>query len=167
MIDVMQRLAEVRRTMPEQRLYALVDGAQYRSRHGEPLSPRPGFCGLFAETPDASLAHAGPWLVDAELASDAAIVQTAALEREASAVSWLIAPLDLRGLAQLLRLNLHAELPDRRTALLRFWDPRVLVALAQLLDPAQRVAFFGHVHEWHLLNQGQRVWIGRAHAQAQ
>lgn len=47
-----------------------------------------------------------------------------------------------------------------------FWDPRVLVNLAEVLEPAQRETFFTHIHEWHLLHKGQRVWVGRQHAQA-
>jgi hypothetical protein len=62
-------------------------------------------------------------------------------------------------------LRLYA-LPDGRSALLRFWDPRVLVNLARTLDGAQREEFFGHIHEWHLLDAGRRMWIGRQHAEA-
>ena len=41
-------------------------------------------------------------------------------------------------LGQLLQLRLDVNLPDGRSALLRFWDPRVLVNLARTLDGAQR-----------------------------
>ena len=90
----------------------------------------------------------------------------AALEQTSPAVTWLIAQQNLDGLAQLLQLNLDTELPDGRTALLRFWDPRVLFNLAELLEPGQREMFFAHIHEWHLLHKGQRTWIGRPLAQA-
>ncbi len=60
-----------------------------------------------------------------------------------------------------MQLRLNTRLPDGRTALLRFWDPRVLVSLAQLLDEVQRVEFFAHIEEWHLLDNGKRAWIGR------
>jgi hypothetical protein len=165
-IDVVERLAQLRQSMPALRLYALVDGAQYRARLGEPLAAQDGFAPLFAGTPDAALAHAGPWLLDAEQAGDALLDALAGLERIAPAVTWLIAPQTIDGLAQLLQLNLDTELPDGRTALLRFWDPRVLVSLAEVLDPGQREQFFAHIHEWHLLHKGQRTWIGRPHAQA-
>ena len=59
------------------------------------------------------------------------------------------------------------QLPDGRVALLRFWDPRVLVSLAEVLGPEQSAAFFAHIHEWHLLNNQQRVWIGRQDAPTQ
>ncbi|OEZ48580.1 hypothetical protein JAB1_31900 [Janthinobacterium sp. MP5059B] len=166
-IDVVARLAQLQQSTPALRLYALVDGAQYRTQIGTSLTTREGCHSLFAGTPDAALAHAGPWLVDAEQASDALFDALVSLEHAAPAVTWLIAPQTITGLAQLLQLNLDTALPDGRTALLRFWDPRVLISLAELLEPGQREVFFGHIHEWHLLHQGQRTWIGRQHAQAQ
>lgn len=153
--------------MPALRLYALVDGAQYSAQLGTPLTRQTGHYPLFVGTPDAALAHAGPWLVDVALADDALIEVLAALEQALPSVTWLIAPQSLDSLAQLLQLNLDIELPDGRAALLRFWDPRVLFNLAELLDSEQRESFFAHVEEWHLLHQGQRTWIGGPLAQAQ
>lgn len=166
-IDVVVRLAQLRQTMPALRLYALVDGAQYQTHRGGPLQGHAGLYALFSGTPDAGLAHAGPWLVDAEQAGNALTADLAELEKQAPAVTWLLAMQDLAGLAQLLQLNLDTRLPDGRTALLRFWDPRVLVTLAELLGPEQRETFFAHIHEWHLLHNEQRAWIGRQHADAQ
>lgn len=166
-IDVVTRLVQLHLTTPALRLYALVDGAQYRAQLGTSLTTREGCHSLFTGTPDAALAHAGPWLVDAEQAGDALLEALASLEQALPAVTWLIAPQNIAGLAQLLQLNLDTVLPDGRTALLRFWDPRVLVSLAEVLEPGQREKFFGYIHEWHLLHRGQRTWIGRRHAQAQ
>lgn len=166
-MHLVARLAQLHESHPALRLYALVDGAQYSAQFGKSLMAHAGLYPLFAGTPDAALAHAGPWLVDVELADSALIAVLAALEHTAPAVTWLIAQQDLDGLAQLLQLRLDTELPDGRTALLRFWDPRVLFNLAELLDPAQRETFFAHIQEWHLMHNGQRTWIGRQLAQAQ
>lgn len=166
-VDVLQRLSKLREEVPALRLYALVDGVQYQENRTKPLTAQAGLQALFEGTEDAALSHAGPWLVDAEHAGEAFTADLAKLEHEAPAVSWLIAPQDLGGLAQLLQLNLDTRLPDGRTALLRFWDPRVLVTLAEMMDAGQREAFFAHIHEWHLLHNGQRAWIGRQHAGAQ
>jgi hypothetical protein len=121
---------------------------------------------LFADTPDAALCHAGPWLVDAARVEAPFVDELTTLEREVPSLTWLISSQDLDGLAQLLQLRLDVRLPDGRSALLRFWDPRVLANLAQTLDGVQREEFFGHIHEWHLLHEGRRVWIGRQHADA-
>ena len=166
MLDVQSRWEQLHNTMPALRLYALVDGVQYQTQLCKRFQPGSGLFPLFAGTPDAALAHAGPWLVDAALAGEAMVAELATLERDAPSLSWLIAPQDLDGLGQLLQLRLDVSLPDGRSALLRFWDPRVLVNLARTLDGPQREEFFGHIHEWHLLHEGQRVWIGRQHADA-
>lgn len=146
------------------RLYSLVDGVQYRAYFGKPCAAQMGCRSLFAGTPDAVLDHAGPWLVDVEQTDSVLVDALTTLEQAAPAVTWLIAPQTLDGLAQLLQLNLNTALPDGRIALLRFWDPRVLVNLAAMLEQDQREMFFGHIHEWHLLHNGQRAWIGRQHA---
>ena len=102
-----------------------------------------------------------PWLLAVEKLSPALLEQISRLEAIAPAVSWIIGPQDLQGLAQLLRLCMQMGLPDGRTALLRFWDPRVLAAAARDLKAAQRHTLFGHLFEWHLLLDGRRVHIGR------
>ena len=160
-LDVNQRLAELRQSFAALRLYALVDGVQYQQHRGERLTAQAGYRPLFAGTLDEPLAHAGPWLVDAATVGDEQTDDLAQLEREVPAVTWLIASQDLEGLAQLLQLQMDTLLPDGRTALLRFWDPRVLINLAQLLDEAQRSEFFSYIEEWHLLHNGKRAWIGR------
>jgi hypothetical protein len=166
-LDVGERLTQLRQGMPALRLYALVDGAQYQTCRGEPLEPHTGLYPLFSGTPDAALAHAGPWLVDVDQLEEAFTATLARLEKQAPAVTWLIAVQDLQGLGQLLQLNIDMQLPDGRVAMLRFWDPRVLVSLAEVLGPEQSAAFFAHIHEWHLLHNQKRVWIGRQDAHAQ
>jgi len=165
-LDVVKRLTQLRTALPSLRLYALVDGIQYENQRGERLEDRPGFVSLFRGTPDGPLAHAGPWLVDVEDVGDTLASDLASLEREALAVSWLISEADLVGLAQLLQLHLDVRLPDGSVALLRFWDPRVLASLANVLDPQQRSTLFAYIQEWHLLHDGQRAFIGRKHVEA-
>lgn len=130
-IDVKQRFNELRESLPELRLYALVDGAQYHQHRSIWLSPMAGKRALFEYTQDAPLAHAGPWLVDVEQFDAGGATDLSSLEDIAPVVTWLIAPQDLNGLAQMLYLLIDARLPDGRIAILRFWDPRVLAGLAQ------------------------------------
>ncbi|MEQ6352784.1 DUF4123 domain-containing protein [Ralstonia pseudosolanacearum] len=165
-LDVAERLAQLHARNPALRLYGLVDGLQYEIHRGERLDDRQGFASLFHGTPDSALAHAGPWLFDVDAAGNGVTADMARLEREAPSVTWLISGTDLHGLAQLLRLQLDARLPDGRIALVRFWDPRVLADLVNVLSPNQRETFFAHIHEWHLLRNGERVHIGRARADA-
>jgi hypothetical protein len=165
--DVWARFEGLRATRPELRLYALVDGFRYEEpEEGPTLEQGAATRALFVGTPDAALAFAGPWLVDIERVESELVKRLSALEQQAPAVTWLITPMGLEGLALLLQLKLDARLPDGRTALVRFWDPRILAVLAEQLGPGQREEFFGHITEWHLLHEGQRVWIGRHLANA-
>ncbi|MBB5018305.1 hypothetical protein HNQ59_001593 [Chitinivorax tropicus] len=159
--DVLQRLQSLQTQRPYLFLYALVDGAQYQTEFNQPLAPRPGHIALFDGTPDAPLAHAGPWLIDPQQLDESERAELIHFEQATPGIIWLIALADLHGLADLLRLRMDARLPDGRKALLRFWDPRVLTGLVNILQPAQRETLFGEIEEWHFMHQGQRVWIGR------
>lgn len=161
--DVQGRFERLQAVMPELRLYALVDGVQYQARFDKRLQASTGLYGLFAGTSDAALSHAGPWLVDVAMCGDL-FNELIALEVEKPSVSWLVGPQDLVGLAQLLQLRMDARLPDGRSVLLRFWDPRVLRMLVRTLDDDQRNEFFSHIHEWLFLHEGQRLRIGRPDA---
>lgn len=166
-MDVLDRYSQLRARLQTLNLYALVDGALYQQRRDRQLEHLPGVViALFSGTADDALAHAGPWLVDATQVSEVVLRDLISLETTAPAVTWLIAEADLTGLSQLLQLRLDVKLPDGRTALLRFWDPRVLAALFQLMAGDQRAEFFGHIHEWHFMDEGRRVWIGSQHADA-
>lgn len=165
--DVIERFNQLQLEVSSFRLFALVDGIKYQSFNGRHCTRSEGFHSLFEGTADAILAHAGPWLIDTGGADDETIESLVQLELAEPAVTWLISAQSVLGLVQMLQLNLDAKLPDGRVALIRFWDPRVLVNVAQVLDGAQREMFFAHIHEWHLLHNGQRTWIGRPNATAQ
>jgi Domain of unknown function (DUF4123) len=163
-MDVLDRYRQLLQQQTHLRLYALVDGLQYELHQQLRIESNQGYNqALFQGTEDAPLAHAGPWLFD--LTENTADIETfAQLERNQPAVSWLITSLDLSGLADLLRLKLHAELPDGNQALLRFYDPRVLVNLYNIMDTSQKAAFFQFIDEWHFAHNGQRFWTGRTNA---
>lgn len=160
MRDVQDRYLRLLERRRELRLYALIDGYQYEQHCGQRIARSPANRALFVGTEDEPLAHAGPWLYDIDQCPQA-IEEFAALEQAKPAVSWLITPIDLEGLAQLLQLRLDAELPDGRKALVRFYDPRVLGNLFKVMDGQQCAEFFQLIDEWHFLIDGRRVWMGR------
>jgi Domain of unknown function (DUF4123) len=163
-MDVLDRYRQLLQQQTHLRLYALVDGLQYELANNARIEPDQGYNeALFNGTEDEPLAHAGPWLFDLTY-NQIDLPDLAQLELTNPAVSWLITPLDLPGLADVLRLKLHAELPNGDQALLRFYDPRVLVNLYNVMDAAQKTAFFQFIDEWHFSRNGQRVWTGRANA---
>lgn len=71
MLDVQSRWRQLQNTSPELGWYALVDGVQYQSHLCKRLRAGSDRFSLFAGTPDAALAHAGPWLIAASNRTDA------------------------------------------------------------------------------------------------
>lgn len=145
-------------------LHVLVDGFQYAEMNfSVRLAEQPYASSLFAGTEEESLMDDGPWLLAVERQSYAFCRQLIALERSRPAVSWIYAAFDTAVLAAQLQARLNMRLPDGRSALVRFWDPRVLGILARRLDEAQRMDFFHAIREWHFLLDGRPVHIGRDH----
>lgn len=163
--DIQQRLGQLRSTMPQLRLYALVDGFHYQAHYEKALKEDLHVCGLFLGTVDAHLAPSGPWLLDAEDAPADLHDNVTQLEARSPAVSWLISSMDLDEMAATLRARVQVMLPDGRQALLRLWDPRALANAARDFDEAQRSYLFDGITEWLFFMDGRRVRIGRHHAQ--
>lgn len=162
---LLERLATLRQTNAAVQLYAVVDGLQYEEHTGRRLSRESKQrIALFDGTPDQALAHAGPWLVDpfaAPQEEQAALISTLDdLDRARPSVVWLMTDRLMVLLWRELTQRLEAKTADGKPALLRWYDPRVLASLAQVLEPDQREMFFG-LGEWHFFYQGRRARIGR------
>jgi len=130
------------------RLYALVDGLLYKEIGGCLPDRSPACIGLFDGTPDASLADAGPWLIDYEFAPAAVRHTLGVMAAGPSGVSWLISAYVTGALADHLRANLDVRLPDGRLALLRFYDARLMPAIAAAMEFTQRMQFFVVAYDW-------------------
>jgi Domain of unknown function (DUF4123) len=131
------------------RLYALVDALLYAQAPASPMLERSAACvALFDGTADASLADAGPWLIDVDPAPIAVRRRLLELAAGAEGVSWLISAYPFRGLAQELRERLDVRMPDGRMALLRFYDARVVGDIARLLSFSQRTELFVPTFDW-------------------
>lgn len=164
MAKIIERFKALQQTEETLGLYALVDGYQFERHTGQRLRYQRGANRpILMGTADAPLAHAGPWLIDVAQVPDQ-IAQLETLEETLPSVSWLITSVDLEGLSQLLQLKLHAELPDGRKAMLRFYDPRVLGNLFHTMNHDQRGEFFRFIVEWHFHYKGQGVVVGSRHA---
>lgn len=75
--------------MPEQHLYALVDGAQYQIQRYKRLLAGTGLFPLFKGTPDAALSHAGPWLVDVANVAESFVEELTRVTGFPSGLEWL------------------------------------------------------------------------------
>ncbi|KVD29878.1 hypothetical protein WI84_27060 [Burkholderia ubonensis] len=159
-VTVVERFRTIpNRRFDAMRIYALVDGLQYQQHTGQQLEPLDDIAvSLFAGTTDIALAHAGPWLVYTKEAQGR-VAELDALEAARPGVVWLFASADLEVLAGKLRPHLSVRLPNSQSAMLRFWDPRVLHALNQSLQSKQERALFSAAREWLYLNEGQRLHI--------
>ncbi|WP_186239583.1 DUF4123 domain-containing protein [Burkholderia gladioli] len=140
------------------RLYALVDGLLYADQAGVPQRSQASVA-LFDQTPDASLADAGPWLFDYELAGGATRAGLASMAAGADGVSWLISAYRIDALADELRRRLDARLPDGRTALLRFYDARIMPDIAAMMEVSQRMQFFVVVFDWLVERDGRLTGV--------
>ena len=130
-------------------LYALVDGLLYAdAADSSSLQRSQSAAALFDSTPDASLADAGPWLVDYERASGNTRRTLSAMAGSSTGVSWLISAYPIESLADELRHRLDIRLPDGRTALLRFYDARIMADVASLMEFTQRMQFFVPTFNW-------------------
>lgn len=130
-------------------MYATLDLANLR-RAAAPALARlkngGALCLLGDQRPEAELAS--PWLVPVSQAHAALLPWTIDLATRHSAVTWISSALPLPALASRLGQRADVLLPDGERALLRFFDPRVLPALHQTLDDAQRRAFFSLGTAW-------------------
>ncbi len=163
MHELGNRLESLRNRVPGLNLFALVDGLQYEQHTGRRLSRSPGFSlALFDGTPDAVLAHAGPWLLNVEQAAPELVATLYELEAAMPAVVWLIASRSMLTLGMALTNRLEVTMPDGRAGMMRFYDPRTLKALVSTLDNEQRQEFFGCAEEWHILIDGRRARLGGA-----
>jgi hypothetical protein len=157
--SVNEQLRQYRKRYYSGHVLVLVDGLQYEQQTGRQLAPEDDMVvSLFAGTKDIALAHAGPWLIDPKTARDR-VVDLGELEQARPGVIWLISSDSLERQAEKLRPHLNTRLPNGRSALLRFWDPRVLHALNAVCQDKTARALFGTAEAWQYLNEGQRFTI--------
>ena len=77
--------------------------------------------------------------------------------RYANCFSLLCSDLTLSDLVQALRQRTQAELPDRMSVLLRYFDTRTLPLLPRLLTVAQYASFMTCVRAWHFIDRHGQV----------
>ncbi|KVX73207.1 DUF4123 domain-containing protein [Burkholderia ubonensis] len=146
------------------RLFALADGLLYSELSGSaPVRASESVLALLDGTPDASLADAGPWFFDYEHTNSATRDVLTRLAQGEYGVNWIISAYQSRLLADELRERLDATLPDGRTAMLRYYDARVMRYFAPALSSTERTMFFSPTFDWLIEIDGQ---LFRAHPHA-
>lgn len=105
---------------------------------------------LFDGTPEEHLVAAAPILIQVgtDQPDQALLEWLLAFERSAPSVTWIDSRMSLPNLGAMLTSRMVCAINDGDLAVLRFWDPRILLGLASALDAEQRRHFFAPVSEW-------------------
>ncbi len=139
---------------PDCSLFALVDGLQYERYFGAEIQIEQGVAEPFLNSwPDSRLAFAGPWL----FRLNTSVRHRDNLKKLAEAlpaVSWIISSESIENLIFHFKPFLNLQLPDGRSALFRFYDPRVLAEIEFLLDETHYEQLVNRTKEWVFLVDG-------------
>ncbi|PHM45102.1 hypothetical protein Xmau_01309 [Xenorhabdus mauleonii] len=156
MISVSQeKWQEYQKNHPDIKRYALVDGLQYERLFDEELTYLAGLNNpLFRQFPDSEIAFAGPWLFDITHGT-VLMEKFLTLEKTFPAVSWVYTPQSLDALTRHFEPYLNVQLESGETALLRFYDPRILHQIPDIFNQEQLTAFTQSIDEWEYWLNGQ------------
>ncbi|WP_179119095.1 DUF4123 domain-containing protein [Massilia sp. KIM] len=132
--------------------YALLDCAAHDGAHAELVSrfPESAWYSLFEGTSESELVSAAPILLAVRPDSDDSRLRKwlIELERRVPSVSWIESRFGLATLGSMLSGRMPCLIDGDKEAILRFWDPRILLGLASALDVEQRRHFFFPVSAW-------------------
>lgn len=145
-------LSEQARLHPDQRLHALLDGAQIEGLPSNLKKLAPQSCGsLFGILGKHDVETAGCWLVDVDVnAGQASRCLNMCCDEALAhpAVVWLQSPLGLHELLQLLAHRMDAKLKRGPEAFFRYYDPRIFTNLVKALKPEQ-APFLSMASRWY------------------
>ncbi|HUR45218.1 MAG TPA: DUF4123 domain-containing protein, partial [Candidatus Saccharimonadales bacterium] len=125
-------------------LYAVLDGASSPDLVKKIYEHEPEYCCLYRGELPPDMAVVAPYLAKLEPESEF----TKWILMEGWNVHWgifFLSPTTLRALRDHLRQFHTVELPDQRTVLFRYYDPRVLRTFLPACNAAELETFFGPV----------------------
>ena len=157
--DMAEHMFTLQREDNSRKLYALVDGAQYERFYSDELYESEGIKSLFDHSEDKKIAFAGPWLLDISILGRDWLRKLNILELKYPSVSWLLSSLDISDLFFYLNRNLEVILPKNKVAMLRYYDPRVLIYLPDVLTKEQFQSFTAEVVAWGFLYEDEYHYI--------
>lgn len=128
-------------------VFAVLDGASARALLKGLYEHKPEYCCLYRGELKPDTATVAPYLVRFEAGTPFAEW----VLREGWGAHWgifVVSTGDLRALRDHFREFLKAELPDQRTVLFRFYDPRVLRCFLPPCNETELRTFFGPVQSF-------------------
>lgn len=157
--SIIDRLKEIQRKSDKRKIYALVDGAQYDRFCTIELVKRNGVMPLFDSWDDRYLAFAGPWLLALESIDNDLFSILTNLELKYYSVSWILSSSSFKDLFIHLKNNLEVIMPNNQVAMLRYYDPRVLIFLPEVLTAKQLEIFLISIISWGCKYNGEDYYI--------
>lgn len=157
--DMTEHMFALQREDRTRRLYALVDGAQYERLYSDELFECEGIKSLFEHSEDKQISFAGPWLFDISILGADWLRKINVLELKYPSVSWLLSSSDISDLFFYLKRNLEIVLPNNKVAMLRYYDPRVLIYLPDVLTEEQFQSFTAGIVAWGFLYEDEYHYI--------
>ena len=128
-------------------IFALLDGASVPKLVQLLHDQKPEFCCLYPGELKPDMAAVAPYLARLEADTDFA----ALVSKEGWGAHWGVfvsTTADLRALRDHFREFHKVELPDQRTVIFRYYDPRVLRIFLPVCNQAELAMFFGPVQSF-------------------
>jgi hypothetical protein len=128
-------------------IFAVLDGASAPGLVKNLYEQEPEYCCLYRGELEPDIASVAPYLVRLESSAEF----TDWILRDGWGAHWgvfIVSTANLRTLRNHFREFLNVELPDRRTVLFRYYDPRVLRNFLPACNAAELAAFFGPVQSF-------------------
>lgn len=128
-------------------VFAILDGASAPNLVKSLYEHEPEYCCLYRGELEPDMAAVAPYLV--RLESESKFTELVLTEGwGAHWGSFLVTPANLRTLRDHFRAFHTVELPDQRTVLFRYYDPRILRTFLPVCNGAELGAFFGPVQKF-------------------
>jgi hypothetical protein len=131
----------------EMSVFAILDGASAPNLVKHLYQHEPEYCCLYRGELEPDMATVAPYLVRLEAESNF----TELVLGEGWGAHWgsfVVSPATLRTLRDHFRAFHTVELPDQRTVLFRYYDPRVLRNFLPVCNAAELATFFGPVQQF-------------------
>src|ERR1051325_1196497 len=128
-------------------VYALLDGASAPDLVKKLYEHEPEYCCLYRGELEADMAVVAPYLARLESGNEF----TNWILQDGWGAHWgtfLASPANLRALRDHFRQFHTVELPDQRTVLFRYYDPRVLRTFLPACNAGELKTFFGPVQKF-------------------
>ncbi|QBQ17123.1 DUF4123 domain-containing protein [Acinetobacter haemolyticus] len=124
------------------KLFCLVDGAQIDHSTVPNIQHTFGGClYLFKETFEEEAYQYGPIMFDLSQSNQEQLENLFHLMRNKDSMIFIESGLDIKSLKNKLLEKLYVELEDGGIGILRYYDPRVLKRLSQIITDEQRTQF--------------------------